>query len=730
MSRFPYQFFDEYVVRTPTLSRKKFFNAINKSEVTSEELHRICSDAVFQEAIRLASPYLYEEMMLWLKSEKRWSPKEFQKFKNALLKYFSRMSTRCTPFGLFSSVGLGKFENENTEIESGIKKIRDTRLDMHFLVSLSQYLAHQPDIKNKLLYFPNNSIYKTGSRFRYIEYESVDGKRDYIISSVLLSDELECILNYSRKGKTITSIAENLAHDELAVEEAEEFVEELIDNQILVSELEPNVSGNDFLEIIINVLDRIKSDKEVNILRSVQAKVKELDENIGNPDSGYKEIEKLIKDSFDIDYEQKFLFQTDLYSTEKKKLSNTWQKELKKGISFLNKITLPHNETHFEKFKKAFYNRFETEEVPLAYALDMEIGIGYRQDVNSKGMHPYLDDLRFLSNGKNQDIKIQLNAVQRIFNEKLQDALTGHQDKIELSDEDFKDFEENWKDLPATISCTAEIISEDHQKKLVLNGGGGSSAANLLGRFCSEKAEVHHLTRKIAEKEEELNTGYIIAEIIHLPEARIGNVIRRPTLRAFEIPFLAQSLLPEENQIVLEDLYISLKNDRIVLRSGKHNKEILPYLTNAHNYSADSLPVYHFLCDVYSQNFRTGIYFSWGDLTRLYHFLPRVEYRNIILSKAQWNITEKEIKQLLLKVEDRENFLKEIHYWRVKRKIPQWIQWVQFDNKLTVNLENYDWIRMFLDSVKNRKEVIIEEFLYDEHEDFCHEYIFPMYKEQ
>ena len=92
------------------------------------------------------------------------------------------------------------------------------------------------------------------------------------------------------------------------------------------------------------------------------------------------------------------------------------------------------------------------------------------------------------------------------------------------------------------------------------------------------------LTKNIAKKEEALYKDYILAEITHLPEARIGNIVRRPTLREYEIPFLAQSVLSADYQISAEDLFISVKNNRIVLRSGKLNKEVKPYLTNAHNY--------------------------------------------------------------------------------------------------------------------------------------------------
>ncbi|MDC8098434.1 lantibiotic dehydratase family protein [Chryseobacterium rhizosphaerae] len=739
MSLFPYQFFDEYVVRTHLFSQKSFQEELSKGEISDSELKKVCNDPVFQEAIYLASPNLYDEINKWLSSEKQLSSKEYQKLKQTILKYYSRMSTRSTPFGLFAGVGLGKFGPEAPNIFSNDQHstdnlLRDTRLDMYFLVSLAQHFAQPPEIRNRLLFFPNNSIYKVGKRIRYIEYQYAGGKRDYIISFAPLSNELQQILDFSKQGKTIQQIAEILISSEITKEEAGEFIEELINNQVLVSELEPNVSGNDFLDTIITVLNKIRAKKEAETLFSIKTKLNELDQKIGNPASKYAEIEDLIK-SFDTEYEQKYLFQTDLYFKDVFALSPHWKKKLKQGIGFLNKITLPQRENEFSRFKKAFYERFEMQEVPLLYVLDAEIGIGYKQNVSSKGIHPYIEDLVFPISQKNQNKNIELTSVHQILNEKLQEALLDNQYSIELTDEDFKGFEESRDDLPDTISIMTELISENNQEKLFLNTSTGSSAANLLGRFCSEESKIQDLTKTIAQKEEMLRQAQhdkseILAEIIHLPEARIGNVIRRPTLRWYEIPYLAQSLLPVENQIPVEDLYISLKNDQIVLRSKKLNREIKPYLTNAHNYYTNTLPVYHFLSDLYSQDTRSGLHFSWGGLESIYTFLPRVEYKNIILSKASWKITAKEIKKFLLSISDKDQLFSELENWRKIKQIPQWIQWMKSDNKLTINLENYDLVKMFIDSVKNEDSIIIEEFLYNENDDFKHEFIFPMYREE
>ncbi|MCY0968898.1 lantibiotic dehydratase family protein [Chryseobacterium wangxinyae] len=728
MPHFPYHFFEEFVIRTPLFSRRNFQENAYKEAFSDEELKEICEYSVFQEAIYLASPNLYKEIKNWLDSEKELSSSQHQKLKNTILKYYIRMSTRCTPFGLFSGVGLGKFNHENNSLyDNELLKVRDTKLDMHLLVSLAKTLEKKPDIRRRLLYFPNNSIYKIGKKIRYVEYEHKEGKRDYIISSAPLSEELSQILNFTKQGKTSSQIAEILIGDEINYEEANSFIKELIDNQVLVSELEPTVSGCDFLNTLISVLNRIGAINETNKLVLIKEKLNQLDFKIGNQVFLYSEIENLIK-SFKTDYEQKYLFQTDLYFKNEFTISGHWKKEIKKGLIFLNKITLLSKDNPFENFKKAFYERFETQEMPLSYVLDTEIGIGYLQNKNAKGIHPYLEDLKLPHPQKKQNLQIHLTPFQKILNEKVQEALLENQFTISLNDDDIKNFEENWADLPDTLSVMAEIISENNEEKLSLGSVGGSSAANLLGRFCSEQSNVQNLTKQITKKETELNSDYVLAEIIHLPEARIGNIIRRPTLREYEIPYLAESVLPKKNQIPVDDLYISLNNNRIILRSKKLNKEIMPFLTNAHNYYSNTLPLYHFLSDLHSQNTRTGLYFEWGGLSQIYKFLPRIEYKKIVISKAQWNIVEREILSIDSNSNNKAEFLELMKKWRTKRQVPKWIQWVKSDNTLPMNLENYDLAKLFIETVKSEKQIIIEEFLYHEKDDFKREFIFPMYR--
>jgi len=85
-------------------------------------------------AIYIASPMLYNEMQK-VKINKIKNKKEIQQIKESLTRYLTRMSTRCTPFGLFAGCAIGEFTSEtNIQIKDSLR--RTTRLDMYYLCVL------------------------------------------------------------------------------------------------------------------------------------------------------------------------------------------------------------------------------------------------------------------------------------------------------------------------------------------------------------------------------------------------------------------------------------------------------------------------------------------------------------------------------------------------------------------------------------------------------------------
>ena len=92
-----YKPFSTFVLRTPFFSVEEFSENIKKLNSNEDYWYSFLKSNILQEAIYLASPVLFEELHKFLEG-KIGKAKDILKFKRAILKYYSRMSTRCTPF--------------------------------------------------------------------------------------------------------------------------------------------------------------------------------------------------------------------------------------------------------------------------------------------------------------------------------------------------------------------------------------------------------------------------------------------------------------------------------------------------------------------------------------------------------------------------------------------------------------------------------------------------------
>ena len=228
-------------------------------------------------------------------------------------------------------------------------------------------------------------------------------------------------------------------------------------------------------------------------------------------------------------------------------------------------------------------------------------------------------------------------------------ALFAKQSEITLTDDDVKGMAARWDDLPHTIAAMCEVFSYDPTgaTKIYLHPMGGSGAANLLGRFCHVDEKICQSVMEIMQEEEKsLPDDKLYAEIVHLPESRIGNILARPVLRPYEVPYLAKAGVGKEFQLEITDLMVSVRQRKFVLRSKRLNKEIIPRLTSAHNFSQPSvMPIYQFLCNLQNQYYRGGMGLFLSSLFNEFPYLPRITYKNVILSLARWHVKADDLKQ-------------------------------------------------------------------------------------
>ncbi|WP_298954147.1 lantibiotic dehydratase family protein [uncultured Nonlabens sp.] len=701
-----YDILDHFALRTPLLSLDFYKRVLNKEALSNNDFQNVLENSLLREGIYLASPELYAQILKWEKGFIK-DPKKIERLQYAVLKYATRITTRCTPFGLFATCSAGSFTDETAvQLHHQQDYKRYTRFDTTFLTQLLQVIVKEANLRTQLLFYTNTSLYKINDHYRYIEYSIENKRRSYALEGIMQSDAIDLILKSAAKGASIKELATLLLDDEITLEEATEFIEELIENQLLLSELEITVTGNDYFT---NLLDKLEQWPDCgalyNHLIQLQQALLKLDHAIGNDVEVYKKIIERARE-FVPELDAKFLFQTDCFSTATENtLSHEIKQQLQKAFVLFNKLTLPTGDGRQEEFKKAFTKRFEDAEVPLHFALDTETGIGYgakNQDTSS-----LLEDLALSNGGKKRYERIIWTDVDQVLQEKLLSAIADKDYTIELQEADFKEFPLDYKDLPDTLSAMVELYDQD---RLFIKGAGGSSAMNLLGRFSYGDPQLEEHVKNIASIEATINKDKILAEIVHLPEARTGNILQRSHLREYEIPYIGYSSLHQEKQIPVDDIMISVRHGEIHLRSKKLNKEVLPRLGNAHNYSQSKVPMYQFLCEMQSQRERSWIGFQWNTLHLRQAFLPRVIFRNLIFSKARWNIKTADFKKLIVA----SNVFDEVQKWRASLQIPDVVELVEGDNKLLICLTNTTSLHMLLHTIKNKSQFILEEFLFSD----------------
>jgi len=701
-----YKAFNRFILRTPTTS----FSHLRLKLTTEADLVKYFSDFQQQEALYIASPVLYNEFKKMIEGKVK-SSEEIMRIIYSALRYLSRKSTRCTPFGLFAGCTLGKIENKTDIQLNGLLK-RKTRLDMYYLYSLYDSIVKKSRIRENLDYYSNTSIYNVENKFRYIEHYRLGKQRQYQISEVIRTKYLNQIIKKLSTGTNYKILIDFLINDGISKENAIDFINELIDSQLLVGELNQSVTGGDFLSRLILLLKRMGTEELLlTQLILISNLLKKLDVEEFNDLSTYDQIIDLIK-AINIPFEENCLFQVDISPQASNiKLGKGIIEEIESTLIFLNKITPKYNNQRLEQFKSDFYNRYETKEVPLMTALDPELGIGYPAGRNDKDISPLLDD--FIIPTKNGKTSFLLGEFEHLLLDKINECLSLNKKEIVFTDKDVEYMSCDWNDLPPTMYVMFKILRSEEKNILInFSSCGGSCAANLISRFSYLDTEIEQLVKDITVKEQELMPDVILAEIVHMPTDRVGNILLRPHLREYELLYMANSDLPENKLIFLSDLMLSIKNNRLHLRSKKLDKEIVPRLTSAHNYSNNSMPVYHFLCDLQMQSIRQGLYFNFETLASILPYQPRVRYKNTILSPAFWTIKIKELTPFF-SIKTEEEMINKISEWRKKKDIPRHVLLSDGDNELFIDWESFISIKSFFSIIKRRSLVRFYEFLFD-----------------
>ncbi|MCL1050915.1 lantibiotic dehydratase [Shewanella abyssi] len=697
-----------FVIRAPRLPLEELSKISNDRDEMRVQLNTWLDMPGIQEALYLASPALIDSLPQWREKP---DSKQAKKTEQSLIKYLIRMSSRPTPFGLFSGVALGKVTQDSRIVtEHYLQDSRKTRLDMFYLGALKSKVASLAIRDDAMRYSPNSSHYFVAEQCRYIESYQSNDIQQYRLSAITTDEYFLTALRLSTQGISFSSLVEQfqLAHPAATTVEIEPYVEQLITESILVPKLPLPLTGDSPDSSLMDTFNAIEKPEYADQLATGLFHLQGFDQKSTVSIKVYQAVTRSLSNEL-VKPDEGKLFQTDIMRQFSScELS---QAEIDTLAEHLNLLHKSHQRPYspFTDFIQKFNQRFEGQFVPLDLLLDEESGIGFSAETGYEA--PLIAGI----NLGRQNNRSQTEAASTLLELEIERAYSAPNmstiDTLSISatnlTKQIKTLKEDGS-LPASFAAMVSGFYDQNGKILLkYNGCYGPSAANLLGRFCHLDDTLKTKVIVHLKQEERHSPEVIFAEIAHVPEGRPGNVIARPHLRDYEITFMADSSLDENKQITLSDLYVWVENDEVKLWSKKLNKQVVPRLSCAHNYSDRSLSAYKFLSMLQNQSMSLPRFSKPTSLDNAV-FCPRIMLDNLILAEKSWQIPREDLEKLYQaeQINDRQ--------WsklQQKYRLENWVLFAVSDHVLQLDLTNPAMLAILLSESKGLKHIPLKEVL-------------------
>lgn len=688
------------------------------------------SDDVFKESILAASFDLYESM------SRKQDKKRYDELQRSLMKYNIRRMARCTPYGLFSGVGIVKFA-ENTKISFSSKDIKKrTRVDMKWLYGYIGQALKRGEALEKLCVKRNRLCYANGDRL-INPYFSAGGNSSQAQNSVFTiryTKAVKFVLSHCEDYVLCGELLSKLEKEfQVSREKARKLLDGLIQNEFLQVEIYPPVINTDPTRYVTDKLRKAGAAEDAEHLERIQKEIIRYDSlTIGEGAGQYLNIRSAMerlhreKDYLQIDCK------VDLKECE---ISYKVAEEIEKTVNMLAALAAGYEEQRYlSGYKEEFLEKYGYDtEVPLLEMLDYNLGIGVPANYQNskKSFVPY--------ETKNQ----YLDACNAILLNKAFEAVKQGESVIEILDEDIErimkgaSFDET--KLLNSFDVFGQIIADHPQKiddgafEIVLSGCIASAGGlNTLGRFSDLFWERNGYDAKVLEREKRLlGDEYVIAELVEQFNAgRIANVDMNRNSLDYQICVGCQGC-SGKTVIEIDDIYVGIdsKSNQFYAKSHRLNKKIYARTTHMlSNFIGSS--AYRFLRDISS----LGTKFQFGEtVTHIGDFqleyIPRIMYRKTILQPAQWRIDAGQMNAKSFEAWEEKFFA-----WEQKHNLPDYVDYSTGDNFLTLDLRKKECRELLYYSSKSAKRILLSENFFagkelwlkdDEGNSHCSEFVFP-----
>jgi thiopeptide-type bacteriocin biosynthesis protein len=660
-----------------------------REQHTRSRVAAIAAEPHVREAIFIASPSLDGAIDAW---QRQPDGEAGRKIALAVLRYIARMSSRSTPFGLFSAVSFGQLGDHTSLRAESIASCRPhARIDSHVLCTLIDVLMNDEATAPSLKLVTTPSLYECAGRLRYARISLSDPKVAFPLVDAAPNAALLAVLESANEPATRDELVAALraARPNTSEVAARDFVDRLAEHALLVPAATPAMTGPEPARPLIEALRA--EPPLVDLARRLEEATDAL-EHVGGVAVGEArpsyERALAVLDTLPVRVESVTRIQVDLVRPlAERSLGPLPARELLRVATLLRDYAPPSPPEELARFRERFEARFEGREVPLLQALDDEHGVHLGDSRNAENTE-LLRDLPLGQSARKVGTWTEGDAR---LADQLHGALRSGATEIELAVDGSK-ADRTALPFPASFAAMATIHGSaaeiDAGDFLVERPAFVTPVTALLGRFCHASPEIHDALRELIAEEEALasESGTIIADVVNLTLGRFANIQLRPQLHAWEIVCHGRSAAPSDRQIPASDLLVSVQDGKVILRSKRLGKRIVPSIPSAYDASRDAAVVYRFLDSLQRQDSGMTAGFNWGALENS-EYLPAVRSGRTILESQLWNLS----RARLLPVIEAKGPLaryRALAALREALRIPRWVAVVSLDNFIPLDLDN------------------------------------------
>ncbi|SDB85661.1 lantibiotic dehydratase [Shouchella lonarensis] len=700
---------------------------IDEQKMTKKDAIKMLVDDDMKEAIRVASPTLFEA----LAQLDHKTGKELNHIFDSILKYYIRMCSRPTPFGLFSSVGVGNLRMEKQNLAMALPTEAGKchyRFSYEWLYALVKELERDIETFKQLRVCANQLITETKEKYHLSFYPDRSSQKNANIeeASIRKTALVSFILSETTSERCVSDIITAIqAHQDVSEEKIVAFLQRLVEKDFLLSDLRVSLSVPRPIEKLHARITEVNQNIHHHFAQ-LYKKVQLVNERGVFEETQYQYLTEMMKA---IVPAREYLHMDRYFEQKDMSLPmGEMEATLSNLVDWYVKLApvLTQQAPHMDVYYQQFVDRY-----------------GFNHAINVKTL---LEDQTQLGPPPTYTVpRGQLDAVfaersqvhtkeSTFLRELLYEALLHGKEEIDLMNVDVPAFPSVSQSIRGSFDIYAALYAENEEAlqkgnyRLYPSGnelspGAGKTFGRFLDLFPEEQHEIREM---VCDEEFALYPDKLLVNVnIHPAKLKARNVMHAENDFPYELSLSSMSN-PEKQEITLDDLYVYASNGRFHLFSKSHQREIVPLTAHMVNHQYHMPNMYRFLFEAAAYRTFSLTSFHWGESASM-PYVPRVVAGKAVLSPATWHMSFAPEK------EDIDTFITQFfaHY-----RVPRYFKCVDHDHFLLIDTHSKTMMALFKRELRKKKklrlceapEMTYESIVYDQNgAGYANEFIFSVF---